>query len=93
MSLTHCPTTISLVNLLCHFFLSPSFDLSSGFTKTFAQKNPMGVVECISKDHQNYGCALHYHLVSGKLIVNTNVKHPIDILKHSRRPIRTIVKI
>jgi hypothetical protein len=48
----------------------------------------MGVVEGISKDHQNYGCVLHYHLVSGKLIVNPNVKHPIDILKHSRRLIR-----
>jgi hypothetical protein len=88
MSSTHCPTTISLVNLLPHFFQCPSFDLYFDFTKTFAQKIPMGVVEGISKDHQNYGCVLHYHLVSGKLIVNPNVKHPIDILKHSRRLIR-----
>jgi hypothetical protein len=49
----------------------------------------MGIVKGISKDHQNYRCALHYHLVSGKFIVKTIVKHPIDILKHSRRPIRT----
>jgi hypothetical protein len=89
MSSTHCPCTISLVNLLPHFFQCPSFDLHSGFTKTFAQKIPLGIVEGISKDHQNYRCALHYHLVSGKFIVKTIVKHPIDILKHSRRPIRT----
>jgi hypothetical protein len=89
MSSTHCPTTISLVNVLPHFFQIPSFDLYSGFTKTFAQKIPMGVVEGINKDHQNYGYPFHYHLVSGKLIVNTNVKDPIDILKHYRRPIRT----
>jgi len=69
MSSTHYPTTTSLVNVLPHFFQCPSFDLYSSFIKTFAQKIPMGVVEGISKDHQNYGCALHYHLVSGKLIV------------------------
>jgi hypothetical protein len=89
MSSTHCATIISLVNLLPHFFQCPSFDLHSSFTKTFAQKNPMGVVEGINKDHQNYGYAPHYHLVSGKLIINTNVKHPIDNFKHFRRSIKT----
>jgi hypothetical protein len=49
----------------------------------------MGVVEGINKDHQNYGYAPHYHLVSGKLIINTNVKHPIDNFKHFRRSIKT----
>jgi hypothetical protein len=70
-------------------FLVPSIWPPLWFLIKIAQKIAMGVVEGINKDYQNYACALHSHLVSGKLIVNTNVKHPIDVLKHSRWSTRT----